>query len=270
MNKPSKKVIGIMIVTFGVVVAFIGSDALRNKDLNKKLVGEVEGVNIESASKVKSIEDFMLEKQAENLESIPEEFIPKTVSDFVLFEVMGNYNQLVASGQDTPENIELLASQIAEQTEQFTKIPNKYTMFDLRTFSDSDKDAVKSYGNEFALTVEEYYNRFPLINDEDSLAYVTKYANTYGEYADALSKIRVPRGVLNEHLDFINNLYKINVALIKVAETEDDPALTYLIIKQYEQIIDSQPRVLGSISKYFELGDIIFSDDDPGLMWNNY
>lgn len=259
-----------MIVTFAVVVAFIGADKIRNGGFNKKNVGEIEGINIESAGKVKSIEEFMLARQSVDTSSIPEEFIPNTVSDFVFSSLIGNYEQLKANAQATPENVDQLTTLLAQQTEQFTTIPNKYSMFNVRTFSDTDKNAVKNYGNEFALIVEEYYNRFPTIKEQDSLKYIARFAGTYAEYAEALSKIRIPRGALNQHLEFINNLHKINLAILKLAEIEDDPVLSFLVLTQYNQIRESQPQILLKISKYLELNDIIFSDDEPGLMWSNY
>lgn len=269
MQKPSKKVFSIMIVVGAIVIAFIGADKIKNKDFSKnnEVAGEIESAN---PGKSMSIGDYMTSKIESNEENGEQE-APKTVTEFALTELFGNYQNLKQSSNNTPENIDSLTTSLANQTKQYSTIQNKYVLLDLETFPDYQKEETKQYGNSFAKTLEVYFKQSALIdNNEESLAYVKKYSEIQKEYAEALSEIRIPRSISDEHLIFTNNIYKISVALPHLATIEDDPLLYILILEQYKKYLDENVEILKKISTYFELNDIIFSDNEPGAMWNNF
>ncbi len=261
-----------MIITFAIIVAFIGADVIKNKDFTKETpeTEEVDGTKIVSAGKVKSIEEFFISKEKEITDNLDKTKDPQNVSEFVLNNLFGNYNDLKNQNLNTPENIDILTTTIAEQTKPFTTIPNKYSSLDLNTFPDYRRDDVRKYGNQFSELLVNHKLLLPTIDKEDPVEYIKEYANTYVQYADALSKIQVPRSISNEHLRYVNNLYKISVALVTLSETKEDPIFTVLILNQYNQAWDSQTKILINIANYFELNDIIFSENETGIMWNNF
>lgn len=268
MNKPSKKVIGIMIVTFAVVVAFIGADKIRNGDFAREKSDLFEG-EVEPGKKIMSLDYFInTNRNRNNTENYE---LPETMSEFVLSSLFGNYNDLKINSNNSPENIDFLTTTVASQSAQIAKLPNKYTIIQLKTFPDYRRDDVRKYGNQFSSITKVYITKLSEINQRDPIKYIKEYTNTYSAYADSLARINVPRSISDEHLNFVNNLHKTSLAITKLAETDEDPILTALILTQYNLIKEKeQPEILSNISNYFKLSDIIFSDIEDGAMWNNF
>lgn len=268
MQKPSKKVIGVIIIALAFTIALIGSDMMKKKSLEKKNK-KVDGMEIVGDSPVKSLEEFLL-AEAEKNPSNFEYQAPETFSESVLLGLLGNYGDLKNRSLDTPENLDNLTTQLAKETVEATTIPNKYSIYQLSTFPDYRKDDARNYGNQFAKIITKYTNKLRTVDDADDMEFVIKYSNVFGEEAEELSKISIPRSISDEHLNYINNLYKINILLIKIAQTEEDPILLSLFLNQYNQIREIQPEILSNISYYFKLNDIIFSEEESGILWNNF
>lgn len=257
-----------MIIVGAVTIASIGSDIIKKNDLAKKSMALVSGIFEEDKS-VKSIEDYLISRTSNESATQNEELTtPKTVTDFTLSALFNNYQSLKIQSLNTFENVDLLTTTLAEQTTEFTKLPNKYSILNLKTFPDYEKEKAKYYGNEFAKITEKYFKQQFFIEEEDSMKYIKTYANIKISNSDELAKIEIPRSISDEHLEFTNNLTKVGIALVKLAESEDDPILSAMIIKQYEEIRDTQPKILLAIANYFKKNDIIFYDDEPGAMWN--
>lgn len=267
MPKPSKKVVSIMIIVGAITIAFITGDKIKNKEIlnpNKVVEGE-----IVSDNPVKSIDQYILEKLEEQNPGSTDYKAPETVTEFTLAELFGKYEVLKAQSMNTPENLDALTTALAEQTKEFTALPTKYSLLDLKTFPDYEKDKAKRYGNEFAKVMEKYIKQQYSIQEEDSMDFVRAYAEIKTNQSDALAKLEVPRSISDEHLEYTNDLTKVAIAIVKLAETENDPVLSALLLKQYNEIRDRQPKILIAISDYFINNGIIFSDDEPGAMWNN-
>jgi beta-galactosidase beta subunit len=267
MPKPSKKVASIMILIGAITIAFIATDKIKNKELfnpNQLVKGD-----IKSNNPVKSIDEYMLAKFEESNPGSTDGDLPSTVTEFTIAQLFGKYEALKAQSLNTPENLDALTTALAQQTREFTALPTKYSILDLKTFPDYEKDKAKRYGNEFAKIMEKYIKQQHLIQESDSMKYVRAYATIKTNQSDALAKLEIPRSISDEHLEYTNDLTKVGIALVKLAETENDPVLSALLLKQYNEIRDRQPKVLIAISDYFIKNGIIFSDDEPGAMWNN-
>lgn len=266
--KPSKKVTGIMIIILALTSAFIVSDKLKESEKNEEPT-VVEG-EIESANPVKSIEEYMIDKIAEN--SNKESVMlnpPKTITEFVLAELLSAEKSLKQNQQNTEENRDYITSSLAIKTKELTKIPIKYNLIDLSTFPDFDKEKIKEYGNSFAEITEKFYKKQFFIDESGSLEFVKEYSEIQKEYAQELSKIKIPRSISDEHLDFINNLNNISISIVMLASMDNDPLFSAMLLKQYDEARLKNPEILIKISDYFINNDIIFSDEDPGVMWDN-
>lgn len=270
MMKPSKKVVSIMIISGAITIAFIAADKIKTYDLNKKNNPDSESI-FKSDTPVRSLEDFIMQEfEDDSVSNTNNDNSPKTVTEFALVELLANYKNLKDQSINSSENVENLTDALADQTKQLTTIPTKYSILDLDTFPDYEKENIKNYGNYFAKTLEIYFKEGALVNDADALTFVKKYAEIQANYAQALSELRVPRSISDEHLDFTNNIYKISLALPELATIDDDPLLYTLILEQYKTALKENSEILKKISDYFELNGIIYSDDEPGAMWNNY
>ena len=82
--------------------------------------------------------------------------------------------------------------------------------------------------------------------------------------------ISAPRNISDEHLEYANNLVKSGIAIVNIAEIEGDPLLSAVILDQYNEIRFRQNEILRNIAEYFRENDIIFSDSEPGAMWNDF
>ncbi len=272
MEKPSKKVISTMIIVGAIVIAFIGADKIKNRDLTKKetvATGKVESVTPSKNSSM-SIKEYLETKINENNTEKTEQSEPETVTDYIFTEFINNYLDLKEKKLNTAQNVEILTKSFAKQTKDQFKLPNKYNILDLKTFPDYEKSKIKKYGQEFAQITEKYFKEKFLIEENDSMKYVEAYANIQISYGEDLSKIDVPRSISVEHLEFINNLNKIAIAVVKIAEIENDPIFSHLILNQYNEIRTSQPNILIYISDYFTNNGIIFNENETGQMWNNF
>ncbi|MFA7193671.1 MAG: hypothetical protein WC087_02025 [Candidatus Paceibacterota bacterium] len=268
MQKPSRKVIGVIIITVSLMIALIGKDVMAKRSL-QKVFGEVDGTEVMDNSPVKTLEQFLLEEAEKNPDKI-DYTPPETFSESVLLGLLGNYEDLKNRSLNTPENLDKLTTKLAEETVAATTIPNKYSIYQLSTFPDYRKDDAKQYGNQFAKIITKYTNKLRTVDAEDDMEFIIKYSNVFGEEAEELSKISIPRSISDDHLKYINNLYKINILLVKIAQTDEDPILLSLFLNQYNQIREIQPEILSNISYYFKLNDIIFSEDESGILWGNF
>lgn len=272
MIKPSKRVASFMIIIFAFTCAFIVSDKIKNRDSSENEPEEVEG-EIQKDTSVKSIGEYMVSKLEERASEARADSIDQeesTLTDFAFTRLLSSYENLKLNSQNSPENISILRKTVAQQTIETAKLPTKYDIIDLKTFPDYDKIKSHEYGNKFAEIAEKYFKQQFLIKDTgDSMKFVEDYSLIQANFADELSKIEVPRSISDEHLDYINNLAKIAIALVKVSEDTQDPILHGLIINEYNEIRSQQPQILISISDYFINNGIIFYDNEPGAMWNS-
>jgi hypothetical protein len=271
MIKPSKKVISIMIIIFAITVGMIGNDMIKSSRLAKK-DQKFEGGLLQPIGKVSSIEEYFIYKlsQQNSTNNQTSRRQPETLTEFALTELFSNYYLLRNQSRDNPQNLNALTTVLARQTTDLATIPNQYSIFQLRTFPDNQKEATKRYGNEFARIAEKYLRQRILLEEDDSMEYIKKYALIQQNMAYELSRINIPRSISDEHLNYINNLHRFGVAIVKLAEVENDPIFSALILKQYDEIRLQNPEIMRSISNYFLNNDIIFDDDEPGVMWDNF
>lgn len=269
MKKPSRKVISIMILLGAFTVAMISADALEKSALDRKNNPDstVKAVKVSKTTTSKSLEDFFVSQMESDSN---QDNAPKTLTDFVLKELFDNYHNLKDRNLNTPENLDALTTKLANETKEMTNLPVRYSAYDIETFPDYDKDKMKNYGNQFAQLTEVYFKEKFELERIDSMKYVQDYSDLQINYANALSQIEVPRSISDEHLEFTNNLVKIGVALVKLAEIEEDPVLSGFILNQYDEIRSVQPKILVKISETLKLNGIIFTSEDPGVMWNNF
>lgn len=255
---------------------FDWEEELRGTDKNNK---DSDGDKTSDGDEIKSGRDPLKMGPGDKLENFTEtprkifenvEYTPGTVSEGAATSLISNYFALKQSGQDSPENKAELTTQIAEQAKILSEIPNEYSITDVRTFPDFEKEKVKEYGNNFATIVVNYYAAFSKIKGSSDKEYIGNVATVFSSFAHELSKMPIPRGNLDTHLEFINNIAKINVALTTLNQSEKDPLMALFILSEYESISNNQPQLFSAIANYFKSNGIIFSDSEQGAMWNNF
>ena len=198
------------------------------------------------------------------------QYTPGSLSEGVATNFVSNYLSLKDSGQLTDENKNQLVQQITKESQEFSEIKDKYSVFDLKTFSDYEKEDIREYGNSFASVFIEYHVTLTSIKNKDDAIYIETMSRLFISLADELSKIPTPTGVVDAHLDFINNTNRVGQILLLLNQAEQDPLRALYSIKQYQEVSAEQPKLFVSIANYFRANDILFSDGDPGIMWHNF
>lgn len=255
---------------------FDWEEELRGTDKNNK---DSDGDSTPDGEEIKAGRDPLKRgpgDKLENFSEIPEkifknvDYTPGTISEGAATSLISNYFALEQSGENTPENKAELATKIAEQAKILSEIPNEYSITDVKTFPDFEKEKVREYGNNFATIVVNYYAVFGRIGGGTDSEYIKNVATVFSSFAHELSKLPIPRGNLENHLEFINNIAKISTAITTLNQSSKDPLMALFVLSEYESISNNQPKLFSEISKYFKSGGIIFSDSEPGAMWNNF
>lgn len=205
------------------------------------------------------------EKIFENID-----YTPGTVSEGAATNLISNYLALKNTNQISAQKTEDLTLQIAEQAKILSEIPNEYSISDVKTFPNYEKEKLKEYGNNFATITVNYYAAFSFVKGTNDKEYIDNISRVFSSFAHDLSTLPIPRGNLDTHLKFVNNISKISVALTTLNESNKDPVSSLFALSQYEQISNEQPQLFTQTSNFFKSNGIIFYDDEPGAMWNNF
>ncbi|MDA8611269.1 thrombospondin type 3 repeat-containing protein [Candidatus Pacebacteria bacterium] len=190
-----------------------------------------------------------------------------TLSESVATNFISNY---LTSGTGNPSAANQISQNIAQDVAEIANISNKYNILNIKTFPDYEKDKIRKYGNDFSSIVVDYYATFSIAENPDEEVYINIISLIFENFAKDLSQLSVPRGIADEHLDFINNTYKVSVALKKIIASKEDPVSALFALGQYEEIGTEQPLLFAKIADYFEANDIIFSEEETGIMWHNF
>lgn len=197
-------------------------------------------------------------------------YTPGSLTEGVTTTYTKNYLALQQNGSLNKDANQELATNIAEDAREIAEIANKYTVFDLQTASNLDKEKIKQYGNRFVEITIEYHAALTVIENPDPETYVNLVALVFENFANDLSKLEVPNGAVDAHLSFINNVYKASVSLRRLNNYETDPLLALYALEEYQSLSNKQEQAFISLANYFESNDILFSEDEAGEMWMQF
>lgn len=197
-------------------------------------------------------------------------YTPGTLSEGIATSFISNYVLLDELGQLSETNAQDLGQQVAETAKIQAEIKDRYAVFDLKTFPDYDKDASKRYGNAFASIFIEYFVTLTTLSNTDDDLYVRTVASLYIALAEDLANIPTPDGASAAHIDFVNNANRVGQAILRIHAGDTDPVAALFAIEQYQQAGAAQAQLFKDIANYFRANGILFSDDEPGIMWHNF
>lgn len=197
-------------------------------------------------------------------------YTPGTLSEGIATSFISNYVLLEDLGRLNEENAQNLGRQVAQTAKEQAIIKDKYAIFDLKTFPDYDKEASKRYGNAFASIFIEYLVTLTTLTNTDDDLYVRVVGSLYVALAEDLANIPTPDGASAAHIDFVNNAHKVGQAILRIHAGDQDPVAALFAIEQYQQAGAAQEQLFKDIANYFRANGILFSDDEPGIMWHNF
>lgn len=197
-------------------------------------------------------------------------YTPGSLSEGVSTNIISNYVLLDQVGQLNEETIATLETQVIDAAYETAQIKDRYSIFDLTTFPDYEKENVIQYGNTFASMLLDYYATFASIKNTDDATYISTISAVFISFAEELSHIPTPAGIAEVHLRFINNTNRVGQA-IKILNTSDqDPVRALFALQQYEQSGGEQTQLFVDIANYFRANGILFDENTLGIMWHNF
>jgi hypothetical protein len=197
-------------------------------------------------------------------------YTPGSLSEGVSTNFISNYVLLDQVGQLNTETVATLETQIVDEAYNTAQIKDRYTIFDIATFPDYEKEKVIQYGNAFASILIDYYATFASIQNTDDATYIATISAVFISFAEELSHIPTPAGIAEVHLQFINNTNRVGQAIQILNVSDQDPVRALFALQQYEQSGGEQTQLFVDIANYFRANGILFDDNTPGVMWHNF
>ena len=197
-------------------------------------------------------------------------YTPGSLSEGVSTNFISNYILLDEVGQLNEETVGTLETQIVDEAYNTAQIKDRYTIFDITTFPDYEKEKIVQYGNTFASILLDYYATFASIKKTDDATYIATVSAVFISFAEELSHIPTPAGAAEAHLKFINNTNRVGQAIQILNVSDQDPVRAFFALQQYEQSGNEQTQLFVDIANYFRANGILFDDNTPGVMWHNF
>ncbi len=187
------------------------------------------------------------------------------VSDRFAQLAVANYMNLQSNGATDDEAAQGTVDNLATQA-SLTAHTDAYTTADIKTFSDTDKVAVKNYGNAFAKIENDTLgliskNKAKYQNDLSAIAVV------YESTSKKLLLIPAPQSIAGLHVQEINYLHNMSLDFQDLVKDQNDPVKNLLDLNQLESMQGSGGAIYTGISNYFKTNGIIFTKDEPGYKW---
>lgn len=197
-------------------------------------------------------------------------YTPGSLSEGVSTQIISNYALLDQVDQLNNDTVSELQSQVIDKAYETAQIKDRYTIFDITTFPDYEKDKVIQYGNAFASILIDYYATFAGVKQTDDATYIATISAVFISFAEELSHIPTPAGVAQSHLAFINNTNRVGQAIQILNQADQDPIRALFVLQQYEQSGGEQTQLFVDIANYFRTNGILFDENTPGIMWHNF
>ncbi|MEY3783926.1 MAG: hypothetical protein RLZZ230_248 [Candidatus Parcubacteria bacterium] len=176
-------------------------------------------------------------------------------------------------GKSKEELVNLTADRLVNSVEH--KI---YDTADISVIDNWTEDDLRNYANTVAATILKY--SLPNKDGELTILYdilVNKNSTrapelkailgVYNNYRDDTLKIPVPALLVKEHLDLINTYQAISEDVSAFSTILDDPVVTLLYLKRYDEDATGLGYALQNIYKGIKKYGKIFHKDDPAILF---
>ena len=145
---------------------------------------------------------------------------------------------------------------------------SKYGINSIAFTAGSSLEEIRLYGNNFA---EIYMRNMRIIanNQQKYSNSLSEIASIYENISKELLKIKVPPQISSSHLAIVNNYQIIADSFRLINIQSQDPVKSLLGVKSSKEAIADNDQMFINISKYFKNNDIIFGNNEVGVIWNS-
>lgn len=288
---PSPRIIGACIVGLALVAGTYVLTNFGNTDTSLVPITETDEVVVVAAP----VRVALPETDADNngIQDWRDELIttdPIIISDELLDEVyeppttitgqLGiNFVQDVirTRAEARPGGDEALIESTVAELEAQTSVAI-YDTPDITFYTDWEAEDIRAYANAVALAIiensetdldleililQDILNR----RDESRLAELETLAEIYRLTRDAVIAIPVPSVLVKEHLDLINTLHAVHTDVTGMTLVFNDPAVSLLRLKRYEDDVLGMTQALNNIYTALEPYASLFNTEDPAVFF---
>jgi len=158
---------------------------------------------------------------------------------------------------------------LAEQALEGVVFREFFAESDFQTTSAADSVAVKRYANDLAqaqITLLEN-----LVDADGSVSGREVFVSTiYQNHARNLAGLTIPASLLENHVLLTNTYANLASNLYNVEEYDLDPAKAIFSLQQYDILRVDLESLIELFPAFFRNNGIVFSDNEPGILWNQF
>jgi hypothetical protein len=231
-----------------------------------------------------------LEEIAINAAAFPEAPSADKVDEFLAAAASSNVTDTVARsllinlssagaqglGSDIPTQEQLIATAIKQLPP--TQPEKTYVRNDL-LLVEASAQSLRKYGNDVMVVLGRHTTATSdavLVavsnatdnNDPSALKPLTHIGAEYEALTEELAQIAVPKTLAPLHVQALNDLGKVAVALDDLQQLFEDPLRGLQALQHYQFMLGEVGRVFTSIAESFDTNGILFSKDEPGAAWS--
>ena len=157
---------------------------------------------------------------------------------------------------------------------------NVYTIDDIVLGFDDSPEALHQYGNRIAGIIIEHskptknnqaetdiLEQAMATNNPAKLAELDPIIEAYREYFEQTKATPVPPSLVQQHIDLVNVYNAVLNDLLAMRLTFEDPLLSLLRVKRYNDDIGGMVYVYYNIDRVLRREGISYQEDEPGAMF---
>ncbi len=162
----------------------------------------------------------------------------------------------------TPESVKSFSDSFGKSITD-TKIPDPFSLVDIKLSSVSPAEYKKSLDNAFSSLVSAQIDDLATIYNFsfDNGASEDKMNTLIMEYqklSNNLLAISVPHNISGTHLSLVNNFAKMSIALINIKKISNDPLISLVGLRQYNEYSELLEKNIVNLAEYFSQNGIIY------------
>ncbi len=195
-----------------------------------------------------------------------------TLTEAFGVDFFNEYIALKQSGKLTNQTIQNLSERITEKVLNTESTAN-YTIEPQNLFNDSDTARVRIYGNSLAEIRARYqasYTSNPIQAGDFNNGgnNFLRASELYRDMANEMAELEVPRLLASYHEQLVQSYLKSGIGLRSVSTLDKDPMKAIVGIQMHTEAEQTEYAAVENIRRYFSQSGILFTSNEPGVIWN--